>query len=464
MDPEASPEERAEAGKACRARVPRSSHAEWVPPSGRPDPVELLEAEAKTRVQELLPIRRGRMLASPFAFYRGAAEVMASDLATTPTTGHQVQLCGDAHLSNFGGFAAPDRDLVFDVNDFDETLPGPWEWDVKRLGASIEIAGRGRSFDEWTRRDAVKGAVRAYRESIRELGSAGHLDLWYRRLNVRDVARRFSSGIPQKDLERFERALAKARLRTSVRALAKLTHRLNGRLRIVHDPPLLVPVEELIAVGRADEADHHVEETIDRYAATLPDDRRRLLERYRYVHSARKVVGVGSVGTRAWIILLVGRDEGDPLFLQLKEAGRSVLEPFTAPSEYAHQGRRVVEGQRLMQAAGDIFLGWVTFAGADGVDRDFYVRQLWDEKASARIDRMSPPTLAAYGRMCGQILARAHARSRDVVAIGGYLGSGEQFDRAITRFASAYADTNESDYREMEAAVEEHRLTAEVGV
>jgi uncharacterized protein (DUF2252 family) len=425
--------------------------------------VEVLEQQAKSRVPELVPIRYGRMLASAFAFYRGAAAIMAADLARTPCSGLEVQLCGDAHLENFGMFAAPDRELVFDVNDFDETLPGPWEWDVKRLAASFEVAGREREFDLAERRSAVLTAVREYREAMRRLAKERNLDVWYARLDVTSLFQHWEGEAKKKEIRAFERNVAKARTKDSLRAFAKLTHEVDREPRIRSDPPLIVPFDELFA-GRAEEAEDRLQGVLSDYRETLPDDRRHLLDGFRYVQAARKVVGVGSVGTRAYVVLFVGRDRRDPLFLQAKEAEASVLEPFTAPSEYEHHGRRVVEGQRLMQAAGDIFLGWLTAKGPDNKLRDFYVRQLWDQKGSARVDVMNPKEMRAYAQVCGWTLARAHARSGDRVAIAAYLGKGEAFDRAIADFANAYAEQNERDFEALRAAVEDGRLTAESGL
>jgi uncharacterized protein (DUF2252 family) len=459
-----SPAERAAAGKAARAKVPRSSHAAWKPATDRPDPVELLEDQGTTRVPELVPIRYGRMLVSPFTFFRAGALIMASDLASTPSSGQWVQLCGDAHLENFGGFAAPDRRLVFDINDFDETLPGPWEWDVKRLAASFAIAGRDRGFDKAIRRSMVLAAVRGYREAIRELAEKRNLDVWYMRLDVAAVLEQLQAEAPKKEVKAAERNVGKARAKDSQRALSKLTHRVDGELRIVSDPPLIVPLEELLSGDQAEDADDRLREIFDSYSATLTHAHRHLLEGYRYVHGARKVVGVGSVGTRCWIVLFLGRDEQDPLFLQVKEAQRSVLEPYTATSESDHQGQRVVEGQRLTQAASDIFLGWLRATGLDGEDRDFYVRQLWDGKGSAQVDVMSHRSMTAYGEICGSTLARAHARSGDRIAIAAYLGGGQRFDEAVAEFAEAYADQNERDYKAVKDAVKDGRLTAQEGL
>jgi uncharacterized protein (DUF2252 family) len=458
-----SPDERAAAGKAARGESPRSGHADWKAASDRADPVDLLEGQAKTRVPELVPIRYGRMLVSAFAFYRGAAAIMAADLADTPRSGLHVQLCGDAHLENFGIFAAPDRRLVFDVNDFDETLPGPWEWDVKRLAASFSVAGRERGFDETERRSIVITAVGEYREAMRRLAGMRNLDVWYQRADVSSLVDEWQGEATKKEWKRFQRNLAKARTKDSLKAFSKLTHEVDGELRIISDPPLIVPVDELFG-DQVEEAEDRLREVLDAYRLTLPDERRHLLDQYRYLDTARKVVGVGSVGTRAYIVLLGGRDRQDPLFLQAKEAEASVVEPFVAPSEYDEPGQRVVEGQRLMQAASDLFLGWLTAVGPDGKRRHFYVRQLWDQKGSAPVDVMGTREMTAYAQICGSTLARAHARSGDRIAIASYLGSGDTFDRALADFAEAYADQNEHDYRALRAAVDEGRVSAEEGL
>jgi uncharacterized protein (DUF2252 family) len=458
-----SPEERAAAGKAARHDVPRSDHGRWAPASGRTDPIEILEEQARTRAPELVPIRHGRMLVSAFAFYRGAAAIMAADLADTPRSGLDVQLCGDAHLENFGVFAAPDRTLVFDVNDFDETLPGPWEWDVKRLAASFEVAARERGFAQAERSSVVTTAVGAYRDAMRDLAAERNLDVWYRRIDVTAIRQHWESEAKKKEIKAFERNVAKARTKDSMRAFGKLTHEVDGEPRIISDPPLIVPFDELFAdVG--EEAENRLRKVLDEYGKTLADDRRHLYEQFRYIHAARKVVGVGSVGTRAYIVLFLGRDGQDPLFLQAKEAEASVLERFIAPSEYEHHGQRVVEGQRLMQAASDIFLGWLTAEGPDGTVRHFYLRQLWDQKGSARVDVMNLKEMTAYGQVCGWTLARAHARTGDRIAIGAYLGGGDSFDRALADFAVAYADQNQLDYGALKAAVKAGRLDAEEGL
>ena len=462
-----TPAERAARGKAARAEVPRASHGEWEPPSHRADPVALLMEQAQSRVDELVPIRHGRMLVSPFTFYRGAAYLMASDLAGGPRTGLHTQLCGDAHLSNFGAFAAPDRRLVFSLNDFDETLPGPFEWDVKRLVASFAVAGRDRGFDDKTRAGINLEVARSYRESLRAFASMGNLDIWYSRIDVEDVLERMKREATLKGQkaarERAEANLAKARTKDSMKAFKKLTEVADGEVRIKADPPLIVPIE-VLAGDRAHQLADFMRDTIRSYRRTLAGDRRRLLERFRYVHAARKVVGVGSVGTRAFICLMLGRDGDDPLFLQVKEAQRSVLEPFLGKSEFASSGQRVVEGQRLMQGASDIMLGWIKVGGLDGVKRDFYIRQLWDAKASALVDQMEPEVMFHYGRLCGSELARAHVRAGDGIAIASYLGSSASFDRALARFAEAYADQNERDYAALKVAVETGRVPAEFGL
>jgi uncharacterized protein (DUF2252 family) len=436
------------AGKAARRAVPRSNHAEWKPASR--DPAEILARQDESRVPELVPIRYERMLASSFAFFRGGAAIMAADLATTPATGLEAQLCGDAHLSNFGIYSAPDRRLVFDCNDFDETCRGPFEWDVKRLAASIAIAGRERGFSAKERDRAVCGAVGSYRNSIRRFAGMRNIDVWYSRLDVEPVLEVLRSQMDENRLRRVEQGLAKARGKDSLRALRKLTHEVDGELRIVSDPPFITPIEDL---AEAADAMSRLGLILDAYRESLTDDRRHLIGSYGYVHAARKVVGVGSVGTRAWIVLLLGKDSDDPLFLQAKEAQVSVLEPYAGQSPYSNHGRRVVEGQRLMQAASDVFLGWVATKGLDEERRCFYVRQLWDGKGSVEIERLSPSDLAIYGTLCGEALARAHARSGERVAISSYLGKGKSFDKALASFAEAYADQNERDFQRVKESV-----------
>ncbi len=456
-----SPAERAARGKAARSEVPRASHSEWEPSSARPDPIGLLEQQAETRVPELVPIRHGRMLVSPFTFYRGAALIMASDLAATPRSGVRVQLCGDAHLSNFGIFGTPERNLMFDINDFDETHPGPWEWDVKRLAASLAVAGRDRGYSTKQRREIVLAAVEEYRTAMRDFATKSNLEVWYAHLDIEKNLAQLRGELTAAQMEKTEAVIAKARTKDSLRAFDKLTHVVDGQRRIISDPPLIVPLEEL-AEGRSW---HEIEEELRvlfrDYRRTLATDRRRLLEQYNLVHFARKVVGVGSVGTRAWIALFLGRDDADPLFLQVKEAQPSVLEPFLGHSEYTNCGQRVVAGQRLMQAASDLFLGWKRVAsGLDGRQRDFFIRQLNDWKGSAEVETMIPRGMAVYARLCAWTLARAHARSGDRIAIASYLGSGSVFDNAIAAFAELYADQNERDYAALVEAVKSGRIEA----
>jgi|tagenome__1003787_1003787.scaffolds.fasta_scaffold20925175_2 uncharacterized protein (DUF2252 family) len=459
----ATRKERAARGKALRTEVPRTSHGDWEPARRRPKPIKLLEEQAAVREPSLVPIRYGRMAASPFAFYRGAAYVLASDLARSPATGIRVQLCGDAHLANFGGFASPERDLVFDLNDFDETLPGPWEWDIKRLAASIEVAARARDFGTKERTRVVRSAVESYRIAMRRFAGMKALETWYTSTDVRELRAEFGAQLRPEQLKKFEKAIAKGKSKDSARAYNKLAVSLNGSPRIAADPPLITPIEDLLPDAEAHQLDERMRGLIAQYAQTLPDDRRRLLSRFRYVHAARKVVGVGSVGTRAWICLMLGQDS-EPLFLQAKEAQPSVLAPFLGASEYSNQGQRVVEGQRLMQATSDIFLGWIHLNGIDGQPRDFYVRQLCDWKTSAEIETLVPEGMTAYGRMCGWTLARAHARSGDAMAIGAYLGGGPAFDNALTRFAATYADQNERDHGSLVDAIKARQVPAETGV
>jgi uncharacterized protein (DUF2252 family) len=453
-------DERVAKGKAQRKVVPRSSHAEWSPPAGR-EPLALLEAQAMTRVDELVPIRYGRMAVSPFTFYRGAAAVMAADLDSAPHSGLDVQLCGDAHLANFGGFASAERSLVFDVNDFDETLPGPFEWDVKRLAASFEVAGRDRGLDATERSAVVAGTTKAYREAMRSFATMSNLDVWYTQLDVDRLMARVGAEAGAKALKNLQRGVAKAESKDRLKAMAKLTREVDGELRIISDPPLIVPVEEVRSDVDAQEVRETIHNALRAYRRTLSGDRRQLLESYRFVHLARKVVGVGSVGMRSWVALLVGRDNTDPLFLQVKEAEASVLEPFLKKSAYNNHGQRVVEGQRLMQATGDIFLGWQRVDGVDGRTHDYYMRQLWDWKASANIESMTPELLGFYGQVCGWTLARGHAKSGDRIAISEYLGTSESFDRAMAAFAHAYAEQNELDHRSLTDAIVSGRIVAE---
>ena len=457
--------ERVARGKAARSEVPRADHAKFEPPPGRADPVKLLERQAKTRVPELVPIRYGRMLVSPFTFYRGAALLMAQDLAATPRSGLNVQCCGDAHLSNFGVFASPERALVFDVNDFDETLPGPWEWDVKRLAVSMLIAARSNGFKAKEQDQIVLDTVGRYRTAMATFAGMKDLDVWYAHLDIDSVLKDYASQFKPKAVKRTEKSLAKARTKDSMTAFSKLTEVVDGQARIVDQSPLIVPLDKLAHGEARDDMFEQLHELLRGYRETLEFDRRVLLEAFELTDFARKVVGVGSVGTRAYIALLFGRDGQDPLFLQMKEAEASVLEGFLGPSEFSNHGERVVVGQRLMQAVSDIFLGWLHVdSGLDGKPRDFYGRQLKDWKGSAEIEQMVPKGMATYGELCGWTLARAHARSGDRIAIAAYLGNGDSFDRAIVEFSKAYADQNESDYQKLAAAVKSGRITAETGL
>jgi uncharacterized protein (DUF2252 family) len=456
--------ERAALGRTARANVPRSSHAVFAP-TLREDPIGLLESQAERRVPELVPIRYGRMLVSPFTYYRGAALPMAADLASTPSSGLRVQLCGDAHLSNFGVFASPERRLVFDLNDFDETLAGPWEWDVKRLGASFAVAGRENGFSRKSRRAIVLGTVAAYRTAMREFAGMRNVDVWYARLEIDELFTRLGGQLKKPMRARTERQLAKARTRDSTSALSKLCREVDGELRIAASPPLIEPIRDLMPGEDGDALTEELHELLRAYRQTLQADRRVLLEGFKMVDLARKVVGVGSVGSRAYIALLLGRDGTDPLFLQFKEAQPSVLERFLGGSQYKNHGERVVVGQRLMQASSDIFLGWLRVArGMDNQEHDYYGRQLKDWKGSAEVEQMIPEGMSAYGRMCGWTLARAHARSGDRIAIAAYLGGGDQFDRAIAEFSEAYADQNEQDYSALVDAVKGDRITAQTGL
>jgi uncharacterized protein (DUF2252 family) len=458
-------DERVARGKAARAEVPRSRHAEYSPGAHRPDPVDLLEDQAKTRVPELVPIRYGRMLVSPFTFYRGAAKIMAADLASTPRSGMTVQCCGDAHLSNFGVFASPDRRLVFDINDFDETLPGPWEWDVKRLAVSMLVAARGNSYSVADQDRIVLATVNSYRTALRDFAGMTNLAVWYARMEIEPLLDQYRTQFKPRMVKRTEKSLAQARTRDSMSAFSKLTRRVNGTAEIVDQSPLIVPLRVLAAGHEQEEMLEWLRGLLRLYRQSLDHDRRVLLEQFQLTDFARKVVGVGSVGTRAWIGLLFGRDSEDPLFLQMKEAEASVLEEYAGASQYESHGQRVVTGQRLMQATSDIFLGWVHVpAGLDGVARDFYGRQLKDWKGSAVVEQMVPDGMTAYGRLCGWTLARAHARSGDRIAIAAYLGGGDVFDRAILEFCRSYAEQNERDYSALVDAVGSGRLVAQTGI
>ncbi|WP_405884798.1 DUF2252 domain-containing protein [Streptomyces sp. NBC_01136] len=459
-----TPEERAALGKAARSAVPRSSHAEFAPSYKRPDPLDVIEAQSATRVPELVPIRYGRMTESPFRFYRGAAAIMAGDLADTPRSGIRTQLCGDAHLLNFRLLASPERRMMFDINDFDETLPGPWEWDVKRLSASFVIAGRANGFSTKERADVVRSTVRSYREWMRRYAGMGNLPVWYARFDEEWVWEHFVEDVDARARHRWSESVAKARTRDSLQAFDKLTQVVDGKTRIAADPPLVTPLRDLLPELERGALEKQIRRLMERYGHSLQSDRRFLLEQYRITDLARKVVGVGSVGTRCWIILLLGRDDTDPLLLQAKEADASVLAPFAGASGYRTQGERVVSGQRLMQATSDIFLGWERADGIDGIDgrhRDFYVRQLRDWKGIAEPESMVPTGMRAFGELCGAALARAHARSGDRIAIAAYLGGGDVFDRALVTFAERYADQNEKDHQALVDAVGSGRVKAE---
>ncbi len=469
-----SVDERKARGKGSRERTPLSSHAGWEPADGRADPVALLEEQNRTREVDLVPVRHGRMLVSPFTFYRGAAKIMAADLAATPSAGLVSQLCGDAHLSNFGVFASPERALLFDLNDFDETLPGPFEYDVKRMSASFTIAARNNGFSKAETLEVTQSCVRAYREAMSEFAQMRTMDIWYAHRSERDLMSALSEVVAsQKDKaskktaqdasKAAKKGALKARTRDSLQALSKLAEHVDGSYRIVSQPPIVIPARDLAGTFgmSADEAAQAVRDQFRAYRRTLQDDRRHLLERFEVVDVARKVVGVGSVGTRAFIVLLQGRDQQDPLFLQVKEATTSVLEDHLPKSRYREPGERVVQGQRMMQAASDIYLGWTKGVEAN---RHLYWRQLRDMKGSAIVESMKPLVLAFYGRECGWTLARAHARSGDPVAISGYLGMSDAFDRSITDFSERYADQNEKDYQAFAEAVRSGRLEAIEGV
>jgi uncharacterized protein (DUF2252 family) len=415
-------------------------------------------------VPELVPIRYGRMLVSAFTFYRGAALIMAADLAGTPRSGINTQVCGDAHLMNFGVFASPERRLEFGINDFDETLPGPWEWDIKRLAASFAIAGRVNRFSAKERAKVLLALVSQYRSAMHEFAAMTNLAVWYSHSDVETGLAELRRGAGSAVRKRAEAGLAKARTRDSLQAFDKLTKVVDGERRIVSDPPLIQPIEELGDGVERDQLMDWMRAAVRKYRNTLQSDRRHLLEEFRLVHAARKVVGVGSVGTRAWILMMFGRDDSDPLFLQAKEAQPSVLEDFVGTSRHASNGERVVHGQHLMAAASDIFLGWATPEGLDGVSRDFYVRQLRDWKGSAVVETMAPPALAYYGQICGGTLARAHARSGDRVAIAAYLGGSDAFDHALAEFSEAYADQNERDYDALVRAEKDGRITVQRGL
>ena len=453
--PHPSAAERVEAGKNARSHTPRTAHATLQLPPDR-DPVARIRKEDEGRIVDLVPIRHERMRASAFAFYRGTASLMGSDLASSPHTDLPVQLCGDAHLSNFGAYASPDRALVFDLNDFDETRPGPFEWDVKRLATSFEIAGRHRDLTPHARRALALTVVATYRTTMRELAAMTNLGVWYSRMDAARMNQMFAKELDPKAKRAFREAGTKARAKDTARALSRLTENVDGEPRFVSRPPLIVPVDELLPEAqKREEVEEAIHELLRRYRRTLQFDRRVLLEQYRYVDLAHKVVGIGSVGTRCWIALFLGRDPSDALVLQIKEASTSVLEPYLGPAGFTNHGERVVEGQRLMQASSDIFLGWIRNpSGFDGNQRDFYVRQLWDWKGGFEIETAPTAAFRPYALICGWTLARAHARSGDRIAIASYLGKGDAFDIAVADFASAYADVAEADYLAFSASAE----------
>jgi uncharacterized protein (DUF2252 family) len=455
------PAERAAYGRNARTRAPRSSHGSFEAASDRPDPIDVIERQSATRVQELVPIRYGRMTESPFRFYRGAAAIMATDLGPAPNSGLAVQLCGDAHLLNFRLLASPERHLVFDINDFDETLAGPFEWDVKRLASSFVIAGRANGFSVKEQNSAVRDCVQAYRERMREFAGMRTLDIWYAQDDVDSMRRLMASSMDKESRRRAAEASERARKHTYMQAVEKLTHVTEEGRQIAPDPPLITPLRDLLAESSDDSTEKELQTVLEEYARTLSSERRHLLHHYRLVDIARKVVGVGSVGTRCWILLLLGRDDSDPLLLQAKEAQQSVLAAHTGAESFDNQGRRVVTGQRLIQTTSDIFLGWTHVTGIDGQGRDFYVRQLRDWKGIVRPETMDPAQLRLFGQVCGGSLARAHARSGDPVAIAAYLGGSDRFDRALTGFAQDYADRNERDFEELAAAVRTGRVRAE---
>ena len=457
----ASVQQRHDLGRGRRSALPRSALADFVAAQDRPDPVDLLESQARSRISDLVPVRYGRMLQSRFAFFRGAALIMASDLASAPHTGLTAQLCGDAHVSNFGLFASPERSLVFDINDFDETLPGPWEWDVKRLVASVAIVAQENGFDREECERVLRACAQAYRDRMLTLAKMGELDVWYDHIVVDDA---LEADVDHTYGQAIRRTAAKALLRDNLQALSKLTRVVDGQRRLASDPPLLIPIDELVGEAQARQYEQQMSVLIDEYRQSLDSSRRELAGRFRYAGGARKVVGVGSVGTRAWVVLLLGRDDSDPLLMQVKEAEPSVLERYLGTCGYANAAERVVQGQRLMQASSDILLGWLRGVGPDGHEGDYYVRQLRDWKESASVESMGPQLLADYGRSCAHVLARAHARTGDRIAIAGYLGSGDAADIAFTRFAEAYARQNERDYAALREAVASGRVAAKPGL
>jgi uncharacterized protein (DUF2252 family) len=459
-----TPEERMARGRAARAEVPRSSHAAFTASASRPDSVALLEKQAATRLPELVAIRHGRMLVSPLAFFRGAAIVMAADLGSMPSAGIRTQVCGDAHLSNFGAYASPERRMTFDVNDFDETLPGPWEWDVKRLVASLAVAGRNNGFTLVQRRSIVMAAVAEYRTAMSAFGEMPTIDVWYSHVDVDELLLQVKPEMSASEYKQLTKDLSKARSRDSARVISKLTRSVNGKPRFVSEPPVTVPVFDLFPKREAEQIQRSLLGVVSGYRSTLPNERQHLLDGYRFVELARKVVGVGSVGIGAWILLFLGRDDSDPLVLQAKEAEESVLEAFAGSSEYPDHGQRVVSGQRLMQAVSDIFLGWQRIQEPDGKEHHYYVRQFRDWKWSPDVTTLSASAMKIWGRLCAWTLAHGHARSGDCIAIAAYLGQGDTFDRAMASFAEAYADQNEGDYMVFRKAVKAGRIKAVTGV
>ncbi|MBJ7355179.1 MAG: DUF2252 domain-containing protein [Thermoleophilaceae bacterium] len=461
-------EQRRDLGRAARKRIPRSALAAFEPLDDARDPVALLQMDDEGRLQDLVPIRYGRMLTTPFAFYRGAASLMANDLARKEHTDLFAQLCGDAHLSNFGLFAAPDRRLVFDCNDFDETLPGPWEWDLKRLAASTVIAGRSIGATEAESHAAVVALCSAYRDRVRQLADMSNLEVWHQRLEIDRLVELLKANARTDSAKSVTKMAEKAYTKDSIREFEKLTEVVDGKLRIAAAPPIIVPIEDVAKSFDIEISEEYVEAfirtVIDTYKQRLLADRRHLLDQYEIVHMARKIVGVGSVGTRVWIVLLIGRDTNDPLFLQVKEAGPSVYERYLGKSDYEYAGQRVIAGQRLMQGASDPLLGWDNFRSPDGIDREFYVRQLKDWKGSAKIEKFTPEQLLEYASLCARVLARAHARSGDRVAIASYIGKGDALGHAIGDFAAAYADQNDRDYARMKEAVADGRIEVREGV
>jgi len=462
--PKVTADERAAHGKALRKEVPHERHAAWAPAKKRADPLALLERQSAGRMPDLVPIRYGRMAASPFAFYRGGAALMAADLAGTPTSGLQAQLCGDAHLMNFGLFETPERSLLFGINDFDETLPGPFEWDIKRLAASMEVAARDMGLGGADRSATVLATLRAYREGMAEFAAMRNLEVWYARLPATELQAKLKAGGGDKAGKEVDRQVQRSLRRDHLRAFDKLLRDDGGEIRFVSEPPLLMPTEELLDAAQRERYVEVIHSFLEQYRKSLLPHVRALMERYRFAQMARKVVGVGSVGLRSWVVLFIGRDAQDPLLLQMKEAKRSVLEPYTAPTHCESQGCRVVEGQRFMQVASDPLLGWYEIKGFDGKLHDFYARQLWDGKASMDVGRFSPAGLRCYGEACGWTLARGHARSGDRVAMAAYLGDKDTFDRAVAAFAETYAEVNRQDHQRLVAAIDEGRVKAQSGV